>query len=92
MFGAQSFDFLVDNSGGIGLAVETEGICGDSHLTLFDVLLRFVREMGFELWPSFVSFWFSAPLPAVTGKDGRTGDDDEPDVDELALAASATFV
>ena len=64
LFDAQAFDDLVDNGGSVGLVMESEGICGDGQLTLFDVSLRFL-EMGFERWPSFFSFWFAVPLPDV---------------------------
>ena len=41
-------------------------------------------EMGFESRPSPVDFWFAVPFSDVAGKDGRTGDDDESDVDKLS--------
>ena len=40
--------------------------------------------MGFESRPGSVDFWFAVPFSDVTGKDGRSGDDDESDVDELS--------
>ena len=83
----RSFDDLVDDGGGVCLSVETEGIGGDGRLTSFDVPLRFF-EMGFESQPSPVGFGFAVPFLDVTGKDGRTGDDDESDVDELRQSVS----
>jgi hypothetical protein len=83
-FSAQSLDDLVDDGRGICLAMETEGILGGvGRLTSFDVPLRFL-EMGFERRPSFVGFWFAVPFSDVAGKDGRTGDNDKSDVDELS--------
>jgi hypothetical protein len=79
----QLFDDLVDDGGGVCLAMEAKGIGRDGWLTSFDVPLRFF-EMGFERRPSLVGFWFAVPLSDVAGKDGRTGDDDESNVDELS--------
>ena len=76
----QSLDDLVDDGDGVCLPVETEGIGGDGWLTSFDIPLRF-SEMDFESRPSSVNFWLAVPFSDVTGKDGRTGDDDESDVD-----------
>ena len=78
----QSFADLVNDGGGVRLPMETEGIGGYSQLTSFDCLLRF-SEMGFENRPGSVDFWFAVPFSDVAGKDGRTGDDDESNVDEL---------
>ena len=63
--------------------METEGISGYSWLTSFDCLLCFY-EMGFESRPGSVDFWFAVPFSDVAEKDGRMGDDDESDLDELS--------
>jgi hypothetical protein len=52
LFGAQAFEDLVDDGGGVSLAMEAEGICGNGRLTLFDVALSFL-EVGFECWPGY---------------------------------------
>ena len=82
VFGAQTFDDLVDNGGGIRLVVETDGICGYGRLTTLYVALGFL-EMGFERWPGFSSVCLTVPLPDVTGENRGSGDDDETNVDEL---------
>ena len=65
LFGAQAFDDLIDDGGGIGLAVEAKGICGDGRrLTSFNLALCFF-EVGFECWPGFFSFRFAVPLSDV---------------------------
>jgi hypothetical protein len=83
LFGAQTFDYLVDDSGGIRLVVEAYGICCYGRLTsTLDVALGFL-EMRLECWPGFFSVSFTVPLPDVTGEKRGSGDDDETDVDEL---------
>ena len=51
---AQAFDDLIDDGGGVGLAVEAQGIGGDDWLTAFDLALLFF-EMGLKCWPGFSS-------------------------------------
>ena len=41
-------------------------------------------EIGFETRPGSVHFWFAVPFSDVAGKDGRSGDEDESNVDELS--------
>ena len=81
----QSVDNLFDEGGCIlRLPVKTEGIGGYGRLTPFDCCLLCFSEMSFESWPGSVDFWFAVRFSDVAGKDGRSGDDDESDVDELS--------
>ena len=66
---AQVFDDLVDDGGGIGLAVEAQGIGGDDWLTALDVALSF-SEMCFEGCPGFFIVWSAVPLSDVAREDG----------------------
>ena len=77
---AQAFDDLVNHGGGIGLAVEAQGIGGYDLLTALDVALRFF-EMRFEGCPGFFILRSAVPLSDVAREDGGSGDDDQSDVD-----------
>ena len=83
LFGAQTFDYLVNDGGSIHLVVIAEEIGCDSQLTtLVDVALGFL-EMILERWQGFSRVFFAVPLPDVAGEKRGSGDDDETDVDEL---------
>ena len=65
LFGAQAFDDLIDDGGGVlGMAVEAEEICGDGWLAAFNLALCFL-EVGFKSWPGFFIFRFAIPLSDV---------------------------
>ena len=53
LFGAQTFDYLVDDGGSIHLVVIAEGICCDSRLTTLNVALGFLEMRRLECWPGF---------------------------------------
>lgn len=68
--------------GGIGLLVKTKGIGGDGRLASLDGLLGGF-EMIFEMWPSFIGCRLIVPFSNVTGENGRPGDDEESDINQL---------
>jgi hypothetical protein len=82
LFGAQTFDYLVDDGGSIRLVVVAEGICCYGRLATLDVALGFL-EMRLERWPGFFSVFFTVPFSDVAAEKRGSGDDDETDVDEL---------
>jgi hypothetical protein len=53
LMGGQPVDDLVDKGDSARLLVESNGICGDGWLTLFDRFLRCL-EVIFEGWPGLV--------------------------------------
>ena len=67
LFGAQTFDHLVDDAGGIRLVVVAEGVCCYGWLTTFDVALGFL-EVSLESWPGFFIVFFTMPFSDVTGE------------------------
>ena len=68
----QAFDDLVDDGGGVGLAVKTQGIGGYDWLTALDVALRFF-EMGLKGWPGFFILRSTVPLSDVAREDCGSG-------------------
>jgi hypothetical protein len=79
LFGAQTFDYLVDDVGSICLVVGGNLLL---WLTTLDVALGFL-EMRLERWPGFSSVFFTVPFSDVAGEECGSGDDDETDVDEF---------
>ena len=82
LFGAQTFDHLVDDVDSIRLVVVAEGVCCYGWLTTLDVALGFL-EVSLESWPGFFSDFFTMPFSDVAGEKCGSGDDYETDVDEL---------
>jgi hypothetical protein len=82
LFGAQMFDYLVNDGGSIHSVVIAKGIGCDSRLTTLDVALCFL-EIILDCWPGFFRVFFAVPLPDVAGEERGSGDDDETNVDEL---------
>jgi hypothetical protein len=79
----EAFDDLINEAGsGVGLAVEAEGVGGDNRLAFSNGFLGGF-EVVFEIRPSLVEAWFIVPFADVAGENGRTGDDDQADVDGL---------